>query len=146
MSSAPRASCEGADLKRARLWFLCITAVVAISVIVLRLARPGASGLHPPCPFHVLTGLHCPGCGTLRALHQLLSWNVVAAFGHNPLMMLSLPFVAYSYLSYGTLAVRGRSLPRAGPVPRLIWGLLVVILAYWVLRNIPYPPFTFLAP
>ena len=43
--------------------------------------EPGKTGFFPSCPFRALTGFNCPGCGTTRALHQLLHGNVVAAFG-----------------------------------------------------------------
>ena len=50
-------------------------------------------------------------------------------------MVLSLPYLLYSLASYVSTKVRGRPLPGLGPRPALVWGVLVVILVYWVVRN-----------
>ena len=38
-----------------------------------------------PCPFHALTGLPCPLCGSTHALLALAHGDLRAAFGWNPL-------------------------------------------------------------
>jgi len=83
-----------------RLAALAIVATGATALVTLYFHDPAAAGFFPPCPFHYLTGLHCPGCGTLRATHQLLHGHPLAALDLNPLMVLSLPFLAYAFLSY----------------------------------------------
>ena len=110
------------------------------------LLDPETSGLYPPCPFLALTGFYCPGCGTLRALHQLTRGYPLAALDLNPLMMLLLPFIAYFLVSRTLLAVTGRPLRTFFVGPALIWTLLGVILLYWLFRNVPAYPFTLLAP
>lgn len=43
-------------------------------------------GAHlPACPFHALTGLPCPTCGTTRALAALTHGRIAAALAWNPL-------------------------------------------------------------
>lgn len=112
----------------------------------LYLFDPDISGLYPPCPFLALTGCYCPGCGSLRALHQLMRGHLMPALGLNPLMMLSLPFIAYYFASHAMLAVTGRPLKTFFVRPVFIWMLLGLILVYWLLRNIPVYPFSLLAP
>jgi len=112
----------------------------------LFLFDPARAGLYAPCPFHALTGLLCPGCGSLRALHQLLHANLSAALALNPLMVLSIPFVLYLFwrdwrASRGAPCDSGSAIP-----PWMIWSVLAIILGYWVLRNIPCYPFDLLAP
>lgn len=107
---------------------------------------PAGSEVFPPCPFHALTGLHCPGCGTLRAVHQLLHGNLGAAFLLNPLMVLCLPFVAYSLLSGLLEMAGGRRLPTVFVPAGWIWTLLGVVVLFWVLRNVPVYPFSWMAP
>ncbi|HTS19695.1 MAG TPA: DUF2752 domain-containing protein [Verrucomicrobiae bacterium] len=97
---------------------------------------PTRVNIYPVCAFHQLTGLWCPGCGTTRALHQLLHGNVVAAFHFNALSMAMLPVAGY-------LIVRGDVTTLK---PGWIWVLLAVIVAFGVLRNIPVYPCTLLAP
>lgn len=126
--------------------FGVLVAAVSAAGALLFAFDPARSGLFAPCPFHALTGFHCPGCGSLRALYCLLHGDVVAAVGLNPLMVAAIPYLVYEFVSYGK-AVFG-----SGPLPKLfrsafsIWCLLGVIMVYWILRNVPAYPFTMLAP
>jgi hypothetical protein len=131
---------------RERLFAVVLTLSSLAALLILRLFNPASSGLFPPCPFRALTGLNCPGCGTTRALHQLLNGHPVVAFDLNPLMVLALPFMAYVFVSYALVAVRGRGLPKVHVANPLIWVIFWVIVSFWVLRNIPLYPFTLLAP
>jgi hypothetical protein len=100
---------------------------------------PARSGLFPPCPFHALTGLQCPGCGTLRALHALSHGHVLSALDLNPLAMV--------FLVIGLAFVLARCLHMRLAPPRFAgWIVFSVIMLYWVARNVPAYPFTLLAP
>jgi hypothetical protein len=123
-----------------------VVALAAGGLSAIYLLDPSSSDLYPPCPFLVLTGFYCPGCGTLRALHQLTLGHPVAALDLNPLMVLLLPFVAYFLASHAMLAVTGRPLRTFFVRSELIWALLFAVLVYWLLRNIPVYPLTLLAP
>ena len=98
------------------------------------------------CPFHLLTGLYCPGCGSLRSLHSLAQGNVIRAFNYNPFTILSLPFLIYSFAAFTYRGISGKELKRIFVKPIYIWLLLVFIIVFWVLRNIPAYPFNILAP
>ncbi|MEW5784079.1 MAG: DUF2752 domain-containing protein [Bacillota bacterium] len=100
----------------------------------------------PPCMFRTLTGLYCPGCGTRSALIQLAGGNLYAAFRLNPLTVLALPMIFLFTVSQALTAFTGRSLARLHLHPALIWGLFILIVAYWIMRNIPAYPFTLLQP
>jgi Protein of unknown function (DUF2752) len=132
--------------RRERLIASAVVALAAGGLSVVYLLDPGTSDLYPPCPFLALTGLYCPGCGTLRALHQLTLGHPVAALDLNPLMVLLLPFVAYFLASHAMLAVTGRPLRGFFMRPELIWALLGVVLVYGILRNVPAYPLILLAP
>jgi hypothetical protein len=125
---------------------LGLLATVSGVVAVLYLFSPYDSGLYATCPFKALTDLHCPGCGTLRGLHELFHGHLGTAFGLNPLMVLSLPFVAFSIIKYITAGILGRAERRIFIPSVFIWSLLGVIILFWILRNLPYYPFTLLAP
>jgi hypothetical protein len=105
------------------------------AVILLWNADPMQSRLYPPCPLLWLTGLYCPGCGTLRALHNLLRGQIHAAVSFNPLL------VACLVLWPAVLA--RPALLRSSSSGRVIVAL---VLAYWVMRNVPWHPFLLLAP
>ncbi len=133
---------------RRRRCLLAAGGVLCLAAAALLFAsdpsKPG--GPYPFCIFHALTGLWCPGCGTLRALHQLLHGHVLAALGYNPLTVIASPFVAYAVASH---ALRWAGM-RALPAPRMRgwygWAALGIIVAFGVLRNIPAWPFRLLAP
>ena len=134
----------GLPLGRWRFVFLGLALLPCLALVYAR--NPEEQGFYPPCLFYTLTGLHCPGCGTLRGLHQLLHGNLIAAFGYNPYSMLALPVIGYAFVSALLLTTWGNRLPTVFIHPVLIWGLLVAVLAFWVLRNLPVYPFTVLAP
>lgn len=98
---------------------------------------PGLQPLFPKCPFLMVTGYQCPGCGSQRALHSLLHADIGAALKQNAFMVLAIPYIFLGiYLQY--LGGRQRN-PR---LERFFYGkwsavaLLIVIIAYWVLRNL----------
>ena len=133
-------------LKRERLKAAGLVAFVAAAAAILFVIDPASSNLYPSCPFNALTGLYCPGCGTLRASHELLHLNPAAALRLNPVAVVSLPFLAYAFVSHAMLGIRGRELPGVFVPPRWIWTLLGTVLAFWVLRNIGLYPFSLMAP
>ena len=128
-------------------WKFVALAFAATPCLVLLLVRnPEDSGLFPPCPFRALTGYNCPGCGTLRALHQLLNGHLLTAINHNPLTVFFLPFVVYAWLAAIVVGIRGPKLPTVFIPAGWIWALLVAVIAFGVLRNLPVLPFSLLAP
>jgi len=113
-----------------------------VAAILLFHVRPGTSPLYPPCAFHVLTGLYCPGCGSTRALYALLHGRPGEALAMNPLLLVVLAWFAYLG---GYYLVRRR----ASPMLRwraTAWVWFGVMILYGLLRNIPAWPFNWLAP
>jgi hypothetical protein len=107
---------------------------------------PGVPGHYPTCPFYAITGLYCPGCGTLRLVHQLLTGHPGAALGLNPLFMVIAPFLLYAYLRWAAERVAGVRLPAIKAPPWAIRLVPVLFIVFGVVRNIPIAPFTALAP
>src|SRR6476619_7067440 len=67
---------------------------LAIGAAVLYRFDPTKFHFYPPCVFHALTGLQCPGCGATRALYHLLHGDVSGAFRFNQIFFLMVPFFA----------------------------------------------------
>jgi len=64
----------------------------------------------------------------------------------NALVVALLPALAYVLVS-DTLWLAGvRGLPRLRLSPTAVWLLAGAVLAFWVLRNLPFEPFVWLAP
>ena len=120
----------------AAVWVLILTGAAYLFVF-----EPGRTGFFPVCPFRLVTGLNCPGCGTARGLHQLLHGNFVAAFEFNPLLILTLPLLSYFLFAYTRSAITGRAMPQFCISPRYIWMFMALVLGFWVFRNTVLYPF-----
>jgi hypothetical protein len=129
-----------------RAWPAAFAVGGGAMLVALYVWEPAASGMFPPCPFHALTGFHCPGCGSLRAMHKLLHGELWAAFRLNPLMVLSLPPLASAVASAQWPALRPRWIDRITSRPGWPTAILMVVLLYWLVRNLPFEPFCWLAP
>jgi len=103
-------------------------AAVAIFLFFFNPASP-ANQWFPKCPFRLLTGWQCPGCGSTRALYQLLHLHPLAAFKLNPLMVLTLPFIVYGFLGLTRSAVLGKPQRRLFIPPVYLWTWLA--LRHW---------------
>jgi hypothetical protein len=116
------------------------------AIILLRVFDPATSGVFPPCPLRYLTGLYCPGCGSLRAMHALLHGELGRAWAMNPLMIVTLPFITYGLVSEALRELRGNGLPEVMLPASWIRAFCVVVVLYAVARNLPLYPFDLLAP
>ena len=106
------------------------------SAAVLYLFNPAQSGFYPICIFHSTTGLLCPGCGSLRAMHQLLHGHVLTALRYNLLLVCSAPFVAAFSVRYAYGKLRGK--PVALTIqPQWIYAGAILLILFAVLRNLP---------
>lgn len=122
------------------------TTVLLLALLYFFLdAREG--DIFPHCPFNTLTGLYCPGCGSQRAISSLLHANFIQAAGFNILLVLSLPFLMYAAVVAGINAFVKHKLKQ--PIfysPFFVKTVLVVVVVFFIARNIPSYPFTLLAP
>ncbi len=125
---------------------LGLIAAGGIIVGMLFVFDPATTAMFPPCPVRYLTGWYCPGCGSLRAIHQLLHGNLQAAWAMNPLAVIFLPFVAYGLASRALLEVSGHELPRFFVPAFYIRALGIIVILFAIARNLPLYPFNLLAP
>jgi hypothetical protein len=129
-----------------RIVFVGMMVFLAAGLVLLRIYNPATSTLFPPCPVHYLTGWYCPGCGSLRAIHQLLQGDLRAAWTMNPLSMLLFPFLAYGLAREGIAYLRGRPSPQFAVPGAWIRALCALIVLFGIIRNLPFHPFDLLAP
>jgi hypothetical protein len=113
---------------------------------VLFLFDPAEHGFYPFCLFHRLTGLHCPGCGGLRALHQLAHGHLALAFHLNPLLILSLPVGLWVLARQFVGQAEKKSALAVFTRPPWPWILLSALFLFGVVRNLSVPPFASLSP
>lgn len=146
MSFTSRSRRQSSPISVKTFKVITLTSFIILAGMILYYLNPASSQLYPPSPFRAITGLYCPGCGSLRAIHQLLHGHFLAALDLNPLMVLATPYLIYSFISYTSPVILGHKIPQVYVKPAWIWWFLKIVLAYWVLRNIPVAPFKWLAP
>src|SRR4026208_1266100 len=118
------------------IWSLLLAGAAYLFVF-----EPGKSGFFPPCIFRLLTGFTCPGCGSTRAMHQVVHGHFIAAFELNPLLLLAIPFLLFALVRYSVIVMRG-GVPRQNTLPpSYIYALFVVVLSFWIFRNTTFYPF-----
>lgn len=129
---------EKSTLAFGKLWPLWAATLLvsATAAVILYCFDPSSHCFYPTCLFHQITGLLCPGCGSLRAIHQLLHGHFIAAFRFNPLLILSLPCLFWFSFRCGRASIRGEPISAALSV-RWFWLLLALGLALSVWRNVP---------
>ena len=114
--------------------FYILLGIGAIAVLaLLYFFDPSTSAIFPPCPPHALTKIHCPGCGTLRAMHALLHGDVKEALSQNILAVIFIPILPAMYF-----------FPKYFRKPIVPAAMLVIFILYAILRNTE--TFSFLAP
>lgn len=99
------------------------------------------------CPVHELTGLYCMTCGATRAMLSLLHGQVATALQQNALVVLLLPLAAYQLIAVlVNRAARRTVLATIKTSRRTGWFLLIIALAFMVIRNLPIPLARYLIP
>ncbi|MBG6067297.1 DUF2752 domain-containing protein [Micromonospora ureilytica] len=96
----------------------------------------------PTCLLKLTTGLDCPGCGGTRALWYVLHGDLPAAARHHFLFIFALPFLAYLFVAWAGSQAFGWRMPELRISSKAIGGFLAAWLAFSVLRNLPWAPFT----
>ena len=103
-------------------------AIVALGFVYF--FSPEEFPFYPRCLLFMLTGLSCPGCGGLRAIHHLLHGELVRAFQLNAMLVLAIPVGAVlgSWLLFkgGQLSVD----------ERWVWGLITVTIVFGIACNL----------
>ncbi|MDD5363357.1 MAG: DUF2752 domain-containing protein [Ignavibacteria bacterium] len=115
------------------------TAVLSAAVFfiaALYFWDPTGYQYYPPCWFHELTGLYCPGCGGLRGTHFLLHFDFDRAFHFNPSVFISTPLIIYSIVYYSAFLFLKKDLIGI-PVNKYTINVSAILIAlFWIARNI----------
>jgi hypothetical protein len=119
---------------------LAAGAVGALSM-ALHLRDPHESGTWGYCPWLLLTGRYCPGCGALRAVNDLTRGDLLGAASSNLLLVLAIPLVVWGWARWTRASWEGTSTTMPAWVrahPRVVYaGAALVALVFTVLRNLP---------
>lgn len=118
-----------------RILIIAASSIVLAAILLYACLDPAGSVFFPKCMFYVTTGLKCPGCGSQRAIHEMLHLHLGEAFRYNAFLFAAIPFLialGISWLGRERFPQFYRKMNSA-PVIR---GVLIVVIFWWVFRNI----------
>jgi hypothetical protein len=107
---------------------------------------PAKHDIFPRCIFNSITGYYCPGCGSQRAVHSLLHLDFAGVVSYNFLFIPAFLLILYHYSHPVLNRFFNWKLPNIfyfKNTPLIIFGVIII---FWVLRNLPFYPFSVLAP
>jgi len=107
-------------------------AVFAALFALTATVSPEQPGHYPTCPFRAITGYACPGCGSLRTLHDLAYGHFVTALTHNALLVMMMPVAVVAWLRAVTARTGATARPRW-----LGWAAIAMLAVWTVVRNLP---------
>jgi len=113
-----------------------VAGVAALGTAYVAAVDPNHPGHYPLCPTYALIGIYCPGCGMLRATHDLAHLDLAGAFARNPLAVPIYLGLAWLFVRWSMARWRGEQLQ--WHPPRWFPAAIVVGFVLWtVARNIP---------
>lgn len=127
-------------------WILTFSMLILLGAgyVFFHNHAPGQSQWLPSCWFHDLTGLFCPGCGVTRATHAVFNGQWGRAVSMNLLAVLAAPSFVLIWLDKGGLISSRFSSVVSFVSDARFWA--VVVLTFMFARNLPWAPFSWLAP
>lgn len=116
------------------LLLLAASAASAATAFFMLFPLESYHHIYPHCPWHSLTGTHCPGCGTLRGITAILQGDLSGLARNNLLAMLLSPILFYAGFNLISESIFGYRLPRIS-IPKWQYLLVTIIITYWIVRN-----------
>lgn len=111
--------------------------IVLCATLLLYWYNPIGTLFMPRCPFKVLTGLDCPGCGFLRATHAFLHGRPAEAWAYNRFLVYSIPYLLIvMFTEWGLKGERQERWRRVVEGATAIRLYLLLFEAWGVVRNI----------
>lgn len=106
-----------------------ITGAALLGYLLLR----RLTGFYIPCPFRMITGLKCPGCGVTRMIEALLTFDFVRAYEANPFLLVTLPFLVFEVIYEFFLSHKNLAFKRINAVLLCLYCAALII--FGIIRN-----------
>jgi hypothetical protein len=96
----------------------------------------------PVCPTKALLGIDCPGCGSLRMLYSLMHGDLLSAVKFNALGLVAVLLLIWAYGAWTYGRIVGRNVISWQHHRSAAMITLVLVATWFVVRNLPFAPFT----
>lgn len=137
-AAAPDATPRSVSSWRALRAPLAVGAGGLAAAALLHFRDPHVSGSYGYCPFALLTGLDCPGCGGLRAAHALTDLDLPAAASSNLLAVVLAGVLVAAWVAWIPRRLRNPEARMIVLTSRVGVVVLGVALVFTVARNTPW--------
>lgn len=126
-------------MSRSSRVLVLITGICCVAIILGFVLHeyPPSRFMYIPCLFHLSTGLHCPGCGSTRAISSIMQGDLATALKNNLLILLWGPYLVYRGIQAARSWIDQEPKRIWEPPKRFIFVFLIITFAYTVLRNLP---------
>ena len=117
---------------------LALSGAAILFFYIYSTLNPYEYNFFPKCPFHLITGYKCPGCGSQRAIHYLFNFDIASAFHENQLLVVSIPYIILG-LYLDAIKIKNEKQLR---IRRVFYGktailiVFTIIISFWIFRNL----------
>lgn len=109
---------------------------LAVATTAVALRDPHVQGSWGVCP-SAAVGIDCPGCGGMRAVHDLTHLRLAEAASSNLALVVALPVVVLLLLRWTADRWRGAERGSSVLTTPLLTVAAVLVVVFAVLRNLP---------
>jgi len=120
-------------LKYKKIIILAILALLPVFIWVYYRFDPSNYIIFPKCPVQTLFSIPCPGCGSQRAIHSLLHFDLAMAMKYNALAVIFIPLLIILSVS----ALLREKYPAQYQITHssvFSYSLAVIVVLWWILR------------
>jgi hypothetical protein len=123
-------------IKKFYAWIIGLI-VLAGLILIYKSFNPLHYSLFPKCPFYAFTGYKCPGCGSQRAIHNLLNFELDNAWRQNFLVIIAIPYIITGLI----FEYKKDPTPKILKWRKILFGynaiiiVFIIVVSFWILRN-----------
>lgn len=113
---------------------LTIGATLIIGIIYAVICKKIGAGI--PCPYHSVTGLLCPGCGTSQMCLCLMSLDFSGAVRANAVVLFSLPILFLVTIDGSVRYIKTGAVGFSALSNVCIKVIVIALIVFGVVRNV----------
>lgn len=121
--------------KKRRIRIILVTLGVACAGLVVAVILI-LTETHLPCPFNLITGLLCPGCGNTRATLALLRFDFKGMLEYNLLYPLEIAYIGHVYLICAIRYIKKGRFSYGSKYMKMDIAVLIITVGWTIVRNV----------